>query len=66
MATVINIEWDRPINHLRQSRAMITDALMIKRELGVCGIANIPNQHHHLASHTKFDFNILIMGKNDI
>lgn len=34
----------------------------IKREVGVAGIANIPNQVHYLASHAQTEFNILLMG----
>jgi septin family protein len=28
----------------------------------VCGVANIPNQIHNVASHTHFNFNVLLMG----
>lgn len=34
----------------------------VKKEVGIVGIANIPNQVHYLASHAQVDFNILLMG----
>lgn len=37
----------------------------VRMEVGITGIANIPNQVHYLASHTQVDFNILLMGTFD-
>jgi len=42
---------------------MAAFASEVRRELGVCGIATIPNQVHHLVSYSSIKFNVLLMGR---
>lgn len=56
---MISKSHNSPINE-----ATLVPGTTIKREVGVCGIANIPNQIHFLASRQPLTFNILLTGKS--
>lgn len=61
----LHISAAQPISGCAAGRStMAAFAPEVRRELGVCGIATIPNQVHYLVSYSAIAFNVLLMGRS--